>query len=182
MPVFAILDEDIVVGRLEGSADGVPIPAPLLVLPDARLRLFEGAIIDASGITDWHIDARGFKHATPAAGRQAITSAWDAQLIRDGGVWRARTLQDALSPRIRAECQRRIYAVASPNTQMNMTAARADGRLSAPDAVSYAAALDWVAAMRTRCATLIADGASDWLSDEQWIPVPPAVADLAQRF
>lgn len=90
----------------------------------------------------------------------------------------------------RLECQRRIFAAASANTQANMTAAlavisakpaaeRSQAEAEALDA--FAAAVGWIGAMRARWPAIAADGL-DPADDAQWPPLPAAAAALAARF
>lgn len=83
---------------------------------------------------------------------------------------------------IKAECGRRIMAVASQNAQMNMTAACAAGVMSDADKATYAASLLWVAQMRARCAALIDAADPGYTDDTKWPPCPAPVVALAARF
>lgn len=83
---------------------------------------------------------------------------------------------------IKSECARRIFAVASANTQLNMAAAHAAGLLSAPQAVAFADGLAWIASMRATSKSLIATHDTSYASDEHWPTVPSNVADLAAEF
>lgn len=87
-----------------------------------------------------------------------------------------------IAPRIAAECQRRIYAVASQNCQMNMTAWIASGQASVSDKAAFGAALGWVQAMRAACATPIAAGDQSFAGDAPWPCCPLQAATLAARF
>lgn len=87
-----------------------------------------------------------------------------------------------LATRIAAECQRRIYAVASQNCQMNMTAWIASDQADANDKAAFNEALGWVRAMRAGCAELIASGEAAFADDSAWPACPAAVAALAARF
>lgn len=80
----------------------------------------------------------------------------------------------------KAECRRRILAVAGETAQLNMTAAAAAGLLAQADRATFAAALAWVAAMRAACTT--AAQAPDPADDSLWPAVPAGVAALAARF
>lgn len=182
MTLTAIICDDLVVGRMTGIDGGPPIGEDVAALPDAALRFNGTNVIDARSVTLWHVDARGTKHLLALADRQALTCAWDAPLVRDGGAWRVMSAGEVLAPRIKAECGRRILAVASANTQMNLTAAQAAGRFSVEDRAAYAAALDWVDAMRARCAELIAAGDAGFAADAKWPPVQAGVVALAARF
>jgi hypothetical protein len=96
MAVFASVADDLVVGRVEGDFDGIEIPADLLDLPDARLRVSGGAIIDVAQVSSWHVDANGRKHMLPGEGRQAVSCAWGDRLILEAGAWRVRGPADDL--------------------------------------------------------------------------------------
>lgn len=93
-------------------------------------------------------------------------------------VWR----RAQIAPQIAAECQQRIFAVASQNCQMNMTAWIASGRADDSDRAAFDAALGWVQAMRSACAALVATGDVSFPDDANWPPCPPEVAALAARF
>lgn len=80
----------------------------------------------------------------------------------------------------KAECRRRIFAVANEAAQMNLASWNSAGLLSIDDRATYAAGLAWVSAMRAACAT--AAVAPDPADDALWPAVPPGVADLAARF
>ena len=86
------------------------------------------------------------------------------------------------APLVADECQRRIYAVASQNCQMNMTAWIASGRASEQDRIAFGAALVWVQAIRSACARLAANDDADFRDDGNWPACPPDVAALAARF
>lgn len=83
---------------------------------------------------------------------------------------------------IKQECGRRIYAIASQNTQMNMTAACAAGAMSEADRAAYALALAWVSAMRARCSELIANADAAYALDSKWPVCQPSVVALAQSY
>lgn len=88
----------------------------------------------------------------------------------------------SLGPQIAGECQRRIYAVASQNCQMNMTAWIASGQADEDDRAAFNAALAWVQAMRAACAGLIAASQAAFADDRSWPACPATVAALAARF
>lgn len=92
---------------------------------------------------------------------------------------------------IKAECSRRIFAVASAPTQQNMAAAAAviagktvSARSDAEKGVlvGMEAALGWVQAMRGSIAALAADTAADYQSDAVWPACPAPVIALAGQF
>lgn len=92
---------------------------------------------------------------------------------------------------IKAECKRRIYARASAETQMNMTAAAAvvgakpaSSRSAAENAIlaGHASALQWVADMRENCSTLAADLDSDFRADASWPEPSPEASALVAQF
>ena len=93
--------------------------------------------------------------------------------------------------KVKAECKSRIYAVLSPETQMNATAASA--AIAAKSASSRSqeekdtlaaaqAALEWVDQMRAAASSLAADAGADYQTDAAWPAVPQEVRDLAARF
>lgn len=83
---------------------------------------------------------------------------------------------------VKSECQRRIFAVASQNAQMNMTAYVASGLASNADKTAFAHSLEWVAAMRAASAGLIDDQDVTFANDAHWPACPSDVAELASRF
>ena len=83
---------------------------------------------------------------------------------------------------VASECQRRIYAVASQNCQMNMTAYVASGQASDADKATFAAALGWVQAMRAAFASLVAAHDETFADDAHWPALPDGVAALAAKF
>jgi hypothetical protein len=83
---------------------------------------------------------------------------------------------------IKAECGRRIFAVASQNAQMNMTAACVAGAMTDSDKATFAASLLWVGQMRTACGALIASADADYAVEAKWPVCPAAVLALVARF
>ena len=92
---------------------------------------------------------------------------------------------------IKAECRRRIYAVASPEAQMNMAAATAviSGKTASARSDSEKAtlagaeaAIGWVAAMRATIAALAADPATDVTADAAWPAIPPEALAMIANF
>ena len=83
---------------------------------------------------------------------------------------------------VKSECQRRIYAIASQNAQMNMTAYVASGLASNADKTAFAHSLEWVAAMRAASAGLIEDEDVTFGSDSHWPACPADVVELTTRF
>lgn len=161
---------------------GEPCPETLITVPLGRIRKVAGEIVDAAEFTAFHVDSDGFRWLTESDGRQEVQCAWDDEIVKDGNVWRVASASDQLARPIKLECERRIFAVASANTQMNVVAAMAAGRLDAEDTATYAAGLDWIDAMRATCDDLIAAGDADYAHDAKWPPLPPGVADLVARF
>lgn len=76
---------------------------------------------------------------------------------------------------IGSEVQNRIFARASQNTQMNMSAARAAGIMGAGDQAAFVEALTWVAQMRATGAALAASQDPTFRDDKHW-PEPSAAA------
>ena len=118
------------------------------------------------------------------------------------GVESAAALRDVLAPygipgpdgpptadEARAECARRIAAVASLTAQLNLSAyvgvlATKATKTSAEqaDLAAFAQGVAWIAAMRAKWKQLEAMAAPDWRDDAQWPACPQAVIDLAARF
>lgn len=89
---------------------------------------------------------------------------------------------DELASMVKAECQRRIYAVVDQVAQVNLAAAAAGGVLTAEQMTVYRAGLAWIAAMRAACGTLIAASDQAFAEDRHW-PTPEAsIVTLADAF
>jgi microcystin-dependent protein len=82
----------------------------------------------------------------------------------------------------RAECRRRILAVAAEHTQMNMTGAAAAGLFTAEQQAAYAQAVGWIAAMRGAWPLIAADPEADIADDAEWPACPAEVVALAAAF
>ena len=92
---------------------------------------------------------------------------------------------------IKTECRRRIYAVASAETQTNMAsvaavigAKTATARTDAEkgQVAAFGMALEWVQAMRGAAQTLAADAEADFAADARWPACPAEVVALAASF
>ena len=83
---------------------------------------------------------------------------------------------------IKAECARRIFAIADRNAQVNTAMAAATGLLDEADMAAAQAAQDWVRRMRERCQQLIARENPSYLKDEDWPSCPEEVIDLSAKF
>ena len=92
---------------------------------------------------------------------------------------------------VKAECKRRIYAVMSAETQMNITAvsaaiaAKPASARSPEEKATLAAAgaaLAWVDAMRARAAELAGTPDVDYRNDAAWPAVPDEVKQLVERY
>lgn len=87
-----------------------------------------------------------------------------------------------LPERIREECRRRIVAVLSETTQMNLTAARAAGLLTAEQSAAYDAGVQWIGAMRAKYRALRDASDATFAADAHWPALPAGVAALATGF
>lgn len=83
---------------------------------------------------------------------------------------------------INQECQRRIYAVASPNTQQNMTAYVTAGMASDDEKDAFRAVLTWVAAMREAARKLVSDMDTTYRDDSHWPECSAAVIAFAKKL
>lgn len=118
-------------------------------------------------LSEGNLDAERFRLWVAEGGAPEIASSESAHM---------------LMVRIAGECQRRIYAVASQNCQMNMTAWIASGQADANDKAAFDTALGWVQAMRARCVELTSTGEAAFADDRAWPACPAVVAALAARF
>lgn len=99
-------------------------------------------------------------------------------------VYTTRTAEERLAIALthaKAECERRIYAVASDNAQKNMTAARADGDMTAEQLTNYSLARQWVKDMQAAVG-VIATGGLDPNDDANWPFIPVGVPELVAQF
>lgn len=87
-----------------------------------------------------------------------------------------------LPAQIKMECERRIYAVADANTQMNMVAAAIAGLLDDDGRAALSKAVQWVGVMRAACVALIAAEDETFQDGAHWPPCPPDVVALAGSF
>lgn len=90
---------------------------------------------------------------------------------------------DQILDAAKIECRRRIVAALPETTQANLAAAAAAGAMQGADLAAYRDAVEWVRAMRERCA-LIAEERDpvDVGDDAHWPPEPGGLEDLAARF
>lgn len=83
---------------------------------------------------------------------------------------------------VSAEVQRRIFAHASANTQMNMSAAAAADLLDAAQMVAFQDGLLWVSQMRAKGVELIAGEVINFEDDIHWPEPSAAAVALADAF
>ena len=100
--MIAITHDDLVVGRGDGVV-GVAIPEALLAVPDERLRLRDGVVIDVTERTAWFVDRDGLKHVEPGDGREPLACALSDELERVDGAWRVADPLARLKARLKAE-------------------------------------------------------------------------------
>lgn len=119
---------------------------------------------------------------------------WTASSARDAGIPEevvADALMQARRILVGGECRRRIYAVASAESQMNMAAAV--GVISGKTASARSedekgilagaeAAIGWVASMRAAVGALAADADADFTADAAWPDVPTEALSMIQNF
>ena len=126
-------------------------------------------------------EGRQYLEMTPAE----LAEAGVPQRVIDAELARLRARE------VKGECKRRIYAVMSAETQMNITAvsaaiaAKPASSRTAEEKATLAAAqqaLAWVDAMRNRAAELASDLQADFRSDAAWPAVPDEVKQLVERY
>lgn len=124
---------------------------------------------------------KGYSQMTPAQ----LLEAGVPQAVIDAALSDARRLV------VKAECRRRIFAVANETAQANMTAAvtvvsaKTAASRSTQEAqmlTTFGEGVAWIAAMRANVATLTADANADFRADAAWPACPPAVIALAASF
>lgn len=81
----------------------------------------------------------------------------------------------------KAECARRITAVADIVTQTNLLAAYQTGQLSEAEQATFLAGHQWIRAMQAAWPLLVETGA-DIHDDANWPPVPAGAVELAEAY
>ena len=81
----------------------------------------------------------------------------------------------------KAECARRITAVADIVTQTNLLAASQTGQLSEAEQATFLAGHQWIRAMQAVWPLLVETGA-DIRDDANWPPVPAGAVELAEAY
>ena len=164
--IYAILDGDLVVGVANGVASGVPVPDALMAVPRDRLRWNGAALVDAAAINSFYLDPFGRKRiAQGDPSWPAVTCAYDAAVIDDGGTWRLSTTADDLAAakvakKAAVDAQLAALYTAGwtyggvmyqidPDSQANITAMGALASASVagvPGAAAWPAGFYWIAA------------------------------------
>lgn len=91
------IDGDLITGVVSGDLPGIDVPVSMEAIPTERMRFNGQVFIDISEVSQFYIDQDGVKHLLrldPSWPR--VTSAWDAELRNDGGVWVPVTPDQAL--------------------------------------------------------------------------------------
>lgn len=126
-------------------------------------------------------DGRGYQQMTP----NELLEAGVPQALID------QYLADVRIGAIKAECRRRIYAVASAEAQMNVAtalgaaSAKTASARSAEETALIAGAqqgVAWVAAMRSQVDVLAADADADFMADQAWPACPQEARDVYGQF
>lgn len=94
----ALIKGDFVTGAGK-RLPGPEIPMHMRTMPVGRLRVLDGEIVDAAGLSTFYIDADGRKHAVPGDGWQEIDCQWDDKLNLDAetGDWYLETDAERLA-------------------------------------------------------------------------------------
>lgn len=82
----------------------------------------------------------------------------------------------------RLEVERRIFAAASQNTQVNMAGAAAAGLFTALEMTAFQSGLAWINAMRLKGAQLAVAQDATYKDDSHWPTVPADAAALAALY
>ena len=89
---------------------------------------------------------------------------------------------EAFAMAVKAECQRRIFAVVGQSAQQRLQNHYSMGKLSAAQRTVFEAGNDWIDAMVTKCRDLVTARDQSFREDRHW-PVPdPDIVTLASRF
>lgn len=171
------VDEDLVIGTAAGAAVGVIASAAFAAFPIERLRYDGQQIVDAGAVTSWWVDASGRKHLEEGPGRQALSCAWDDELVDDDGTWRIRGSADVLAA-AKVAGKTRVAAAAEIARQAYITPG--DGKaaiyaLKRDEALRWQAEVDaqqtpdpadypWIEARATRLSVTGQAVADEWLA------------------
>ncbi|KEC73895.1 hypothetical protein RLPCCGM1_c2014 [Rhizobium leguminosarum bv. phaseoli CCGM1] len=97
---YAIVENDLVTRILSGDLvapeTAVAFDGALTFLPADRLGWDGEAIVDLATRNAFFVGEDGRKYAVAGAGRQEVECSFDAELVKDAGVWRLRTASDDL--------------------------------------------------------------------------------------
>ncbi len=178
------------------DSDGQPQTAP-----EPRWQAYDAAVAIVAGASEPTLAHARWRAGEPVSGDDGHSLANDDDEAA-GAAWesdRAATLAEldrlaaiplAVDPRfpvfdpslVKAECGRRIYAVASDNAQKNMLAAICAGLMADADKTIFETGVVWIAQMQAASRDLIAARHMTFADNEHWPPVPPGVRDLALRY
>ncbi len=169
--------------------------------PEPRWQAYDAAAATLAGASATTLAHARWRAGEPVSGDDGHSPDDDAAEAA-GAAWeadRAATLAEldrlaaiplAVDPRfpvfdpalVKAECGRRIYAVASDNAQKNMLAAICAGLMPDADKAIFEAGVVWIAQMQAASRDLIAARHMTFAGGEHWPPVPPGVRELAARY
>lgn len=158
--------------------------------PEPRWTAFDAAQATYAGASDATKALAAWRMGEPAADSDGYAT-WQAS--KDAALAELAALAAiplAVDPRfpvfdpslVKAECGRRIYAVASDNAQKNMLAAICAGLMADADKTIFETGVVWIAQMQAASRDLIAARHMTFADNEHWPPVPPGVRDLALRY
>jgi hypothetical protein len=134
----------------------------------SAIRSSDGACVPWDATNNQPLDISGL------AGRVWIADGSPAPLAPAAAVVTAAT--------VKAECQRRTYAVMSDSAQKNMMANAVAGNLTADEMAAWKEGVAWISSMQTVCRTLIAAADSTYTEDAHWPPAPAAATALARQY
>lgn len=95
--MMAQYDGDIVTSLASGQSPGLVVPDTYSEYPISRLRVLNGAVVDAAAFETFYVDDNGTKHIVQSdPAWQAVACSWDDQLVKDTAteLWRLRTEAD----------------------------------------------------------------------------------------
>lgn len=107
------------------------------------------------------------------------------KIVSKEEIWGAEPTQqekiNARLPQAKSECRRRIFVLASADTQRNITAAAAVDLLTVEEKAMWREGLIWVAAMRANWKVLARNLQADIYDDANWPSPPGAAVQLAEK-
>jgi hypothetical protein len=96
-----IIKDDMVIGQVEGCAEGLVVPDKFAEIPLDELRFIDGEIVLAANFDKFYIDLAGIKHAANLTNNlQLVECDFTDELVLEDGGFRKKTTADGLKTEI----------------------------------------------------------------------------------